>query len=85
MTLRRRDGGGWFSGAGFIRSGTELPVSVQPVDDSLGRVKDSLVNEVLRAGRYNVDYHAAGLASGTYFYRIDVPGYTSTKKFTLLK
>ena len=44
-----------------------------------------MVNEVLQAGRYNVDYHAVGLASGTCFYRMDVPGYTSTKKFTLLK
>jgi len=55
------------------------------VYDSLGRVQDTPVNEVLQAGSYNVDYHAAGLASGTYFYRIDAPGYTSTRKFTLLK
>jgi hypothetical protein len=62
----------------------EAPVLVR-VFDSLGRVQDTLVEEVLHAGNYVVDYHAAGLASGMYFYRIEAPGFTSTKKFTLLK
>ena len=62
----------------------EAPVVVR-VFDSLGRVQDTLVNEVLQAGSYTVDYHAAGLASGMYFYRIEAPGFTSTRKFTLLK
>ncbi len=55
------------------------------VYDSLGAVQETLVNQVLQAGSYNVDYHAAGLASGMYFYRIEAPGFTSTRKFTLLK
>jgi hypothetical protein len=55
------------------------------VYDSLGAVQETLVNEVLQAGSYTVDYHAAGLASGMYFYRIEASGFTSTRKFTLLK
>ena len=55
------------------------------VYDSLGAVQETLVNQVLQAGSYNVDYHAAGLASGVYFYRIEAPGFTSTRKFTLLQ
>ncbi len=55
------------------------------VYDSLGAVQGILVNEVLQAGSYTVDYHAAGMASGMYFYRIEAPGFTSTRKFTLLK
>lgn len=55
------------------------------VYDSLGAMQETLVNEVLQAGCYTGDYHAAGLASGMYFYRISAPGYTSTRKFTLLE
>lgn len=55
------------------------------VFDSLGAVQATLVNEVLQGGSYTVDYHAAGLASGMYFYRIEAPGFSSTRKFTLLK
>ena len=62
----------------------ESPVVVR-VFDALGRVQETLVDEVLQAGNYVVDYHAAGLASGMYFYRIEAPGFTSTRKFTLLK
>ncbi len=55
------------------------------VFDALGRVQHTLVDEVMQAGRYSVDFHAAGLASGTYFYRIEAPGFTSTRKLLLLK
>jgi hypothetical protein len=62
----------------------EAPVVVR-VFDSLGRVQGTLVHEILQAGSYTIDYHAAGLASGMYFYRIEAPGFTRTRKFTLLK
>ena len=55
------------------------------VFDALGQEQATLVDEVLRAGSYTVDYHADGLASGLYFYRIEAPGYRQTRKFTLLK
>ena len=62
----------------------EAPVVLR-VYDVLGQVQETLVDEVLQAGRYTVDYDAAALASGMYFYRIEAPGFTSTRKFTLLK
>ncbi len=62
----------------------ESPVLVR-VYDALGKVQETLVDEVLQAGRYTVDFHAAGLASGMYFYHIEAPGFTSTRKSLLLK
>ena len=62
----------------------EAPVVLR-VYDALGQAQETLVDEVLQAGRYTVDYDAAALASGMYFYRIEAGGFTSTRKFTLLK
>ena len=62
----------------------EAPVTVR-VYDALGRVQETLVDEVMQAGRYAVDFQAAGLASGMYFYRIDAPGFTSSRKLLLMK
>ena len=62
----------------------EAPVTVR-VFDTLGRVQETLVDEVMQAGRYSVDFQGAGLASGMYFYRIDAPGFTSSRKLLLLK
>jgi hypothetical protein len=62
----------------------EAPVLVR-VYDALGKVQETLVDEVLPAGRYTVDFQAADLASGMYFYRIEAPGFTSTRKSLLLK
>ena len=62
----------------------EAPVIVR-VYDALGRVQETLVDQVLPAGHYTVDFQAADLASGMYFYRIEAPGFTSTRKSLLLK
>jgi hypothetical protein len=40
------------------------------VYDVLGREVRTLVNEVKRIGRYEVNFDAGGLASGAYFYSI---------------
>lgn len=47
------------------------------VYDALGRVIDTLVDEYKEAGVwYPVQFDASGLASGTYYYRIRVEGFT---------
>ena len=44
----------------------------------------------MQAGIYNVDFNAAGLASGVYFYKIEATGvngkeFTDVKKMILTK
>jgi hypothetical protein len=37
------------------------------------------------AGQYSVDFNAAGLPSGIYFYRLETDGYIATKRMILIK
>ena len=55
------------------------------VYNSLGQEVDKLAEEVFDAGVYRVTFDAAGLPSGTYFYRVQAGPYTLTKRMTLLK
>jgi subtilisin-like proprotein convertase family protein len=55
------------------------------VYDILGREVATLVNETNQAGVYNVDFNAANLASGIYFYRIKTGDFTAIKKMVLVK
>ena len=55
--------------------------------DMLGRVVETLVDEVKPAGSYEVQFPVSGgqLSSGVYLYSLNVNGQTFTKKFVLLK
>jgi hypothetical protein len=53
--------------------------------DILGRQLVSLVNETKNPGNYSVDFNASSLNSGVYFYRLEVNGFTDTKKMLLIK
>ncbi len=55
------------------------------VYDALGREVAALVNEVKPAGNYLVNFNAAGLASGVYFYRLKAGNFTQNHKMILLK
>ncbi len=55
------------------------------VFDVIGREVAELVNEVKPAGNYDVNFNAAGLASGIYFYRIKSGKFIDTKKMILMK
>ena len=55
------------------------------VYDLLGREVRTLVNDNLLAGRYAVEFSAAGLASGMYIYRLESGGVRITKKMLLTK
>lgn len=58
---------------------------VLKVFDVTGQEVATLVNKEQTPGIYNVNWNASGLASGTYFYRLEVGGFVSTKKAILLK
>jgi photosystem II stability/assembly factor-like uncharacterized protein len=55
------------------------------VYDLLGRELGSLVNEEKPAGNYQVEFNAANLPSGVYFYRLEAGSFVETKKMILLK
>jgi predicted outer membrane repeat protein len=53
--------------------------------DILGNEVVTLVNEEKPAGYYNVQFNAAGLSSGIYFYKLTYGNFSDTKKLVLLK
>jgi hypothetical protein len=55
------------------------------VYDVLGNEVATLVNTSQDAGAYEIDFDAASLASGLYFYTLQAGNFTSTKKMILLK
>ncbi|HKJ80802.1 MAG TPA: S41 family peptidase [Ignavibacteriaceae bacterium] len=55
------------------------------VYDVLGREVTTLVNETKLPGKYEIEFNAASLSSGVYFYRITAGNYTAVKKMLLMK
>ena len=55
------------------------------VFDILGNEIATLVNEEKFAGEYEVEFNAAGLASGIYLYKLKTLNFTETRKMLLLK
>ncbi|MBK7632265.1 MAG: T9SS type A sorting domain-containing protein [Ignavibacteriales bacterium] len=65
-----------------------IPQSFQvviKVFDVLGNEIEALVNEEKPAGTYELNWNAANLPSGVYFYRIQTSSFTQTRKMILLK
>jgi hypothetical protein len=55
------------------------------VYDILGREIATLVNEEKPAGEYEVEFNAANLPSGIYFYQIKSGNFIENKKMVLLR
>jgi hypothetical protein len=55
------------------------------VYDLLGREVSALVNERMEAGVHEVQFNAAGLAGGVYFYRLQAGDFVQTRSLVLLK
>jgi hypothetical protein len=53
--------------------------------DILGKEVQTLVNEQLSPGMYEVTFDGTGLASGIYFYQLRTEKFVETKKLVLLK
>lgn len=51
----------------------------------LGEMVEVLINDVLEAGNYKINFNGNGLASGMYIYNIKAGSFTSTKKMMLVK
>ena len=61
------------------------PIVQMIVFDILGRKVATLVNGQLKPGTYEVEWIAAGLSSGIYFYTITAGDYKASKKMLLIK
>lgn len=53
--------------------------------DMSGRLIAELINEDKDAGYYTIQFQAASLSSGAYFYRLVANGFVQTKKMMVLK
>ena len=65
-----------------------LPVATQvslKVYDVMGREVQTLVNERVQAGSYEVKFDGSNLNSGVYFYRIITDEFNDTRRMLLLK
>ena len=63
---------------------SDILVSLK-VFDVLGNEVATLVNEFKPAGEYNIDFTAASLPSGVYFYQLKAGEFIQTRKMILLK
>ncbi|MCW9065935.1 MAG: T9SS type A sorting domain-containing protein [Ignavibacteriaceae bacterium] len=69
-----------------IASGTKQSQFVTlKVYDLLGNEVVTLINEEKSAGSYEVNFNAAGLPSGIYFYKLQAGSFIETRKMVLLK
>jgi hypothetical protein len=55
------------------------------VFDMLGREVKTLVSENEKSGNYEVNFDASGIASGIYFYKLQVNNFIESKKMFLMK
>lgn len=51
----------------------------------LGKEIATLINGLKNQGNYSVEFNAVNLASGIYFYRLEVNGFIEVKRMTLIK
>ncbi|HWR82417.1 MAG TPA: S8/S53 family peptidase [Candidatus Deferrimicrobium sp.] len=51
----------------------------------LGQIVATVIDHALPEGRHEVEYDAADLATGVYFYRLKVGGFVQTRKMVLIK
>jgi hypothetical protein len=53
--------------------------------DILGCEVKTVINQVLKQGKHELSFHASGLSSGVYFYRISAGEFSSVKKMQVIK
>ena len=53
--------------------------------DVVGREVRTLVNGEMKKGKYDIEFNAADLASGIYFYQMKADNFAEIKKFVLIK
>jgi hypothetical protein len=67
-----------------IPAETQHTISLQVYDIS-GRMVETLVNEKLEPGQYDIQWNASQHSSGVYLLRMNAGTFTQTQKLILLK
>jgi hypothetical protein len=70
---------------GWTRNADGVGFSKLIIYDIAGREVQTLVNEVLQPGSYEVTFDGSGFASGVYFYQLTAGSYRETRKMVLVK
>jgi len=66
-----------------LKSGGDVVLTVY---NALGETVETLFNSNMKAGNHKIDFNAADLSSGIYFYKLSVDNkFTSIKKMILMK
>lgn len=73
------------SSSPLVKGRNEVGFVTLKVYDILGNEVTTLVNEQKEPGYYEVDFNAAGIASGVYIYRLQAGSFVSTKKMLMIK
>jgi hypothetical protein len=55
------------------------------VYNTSGEEVDNIVNKFITAGVYEASWNASAFPSGIYFYKLEAPGFSQTKKMILIK
>ena len=63
----------------------ELSLVTLKVYDVIGNEVATLVDEVIDAGEYKIEFNATELTSGIYFYKLIAGNFVETKKMLLLR
>lgn len=66
----------------ILRNSSRVRLTVY---DTLGKLITVLLNKEQSAGEYEVIFNATSLSSGEYYYKLEVAGYTESKKMIYLK
>lgn len=75
-----------FNPSTVIAFNLPAPVSVRlSVYNSSGVLVQTLVDQTLNAGAHRVPFNGSSIASGVYFYRLETPFGSTSKKMTLIK
>ncbi len=53
--------------------------------DLTGQEAATVVNEIKQPGNYEIEFNAAGLSSGVYFYKMTANGFSQIKKMSIIK
>jgi hypothetical protein len=64
---------------------SDLRFTILKVYDVLGNEIATLVNDKKPAGSYEINFNAANLPSGVYFYKLQAGNFVETKKMVLIK
>jgi hypothetical protein len=73
---------------GMVRTRLDIPeegsVKLELVD-AMGQIAGSLINETMKAGRYEAAINTAGLAPGAYTIRLEAAGVTKLRKLMIVR